>query len=173
LIEGGVPAEKISVVPDGVPLLDGARWSPGGRVLAPANAGDPRKGAALALEAARLAGVSLEYASDLERDLAGASVFVYISFSEGLGSGALLAMSAGVPVVASHVGGLAEVIRDRENGMLVDNSPHAIAGAVRQLLDHPDLARRIAAAGRVTIEQQFSVAAMVSRTMEVYRRVLT
>ena len=170
LVAGGVPEEKIAVVYDGVPLLEPAR---GSSVVAPANAGDPRKGAPLAVEAARLAGVELKLSTDLERDLRDAAVMVYITHSEGLGSGALLAMSAGVPVVASDVGGLPELIRHGENGLLVDNTPQAIAAAVRQLLDDPAFARRMGDAARRTVMEHFTVDQMVRRTMEVYRQVLS
>jgi hypothetical protein len=170
LVAGGVPEEKIAVVYDGVPLLEPARgWS----VLAPANADDPRKGAPLAVEAARLAGAELRLSTDLERDLRQAAVLVYITHSEGLGSGALLAMSAGVPVVASNVGGLPEIIRHGENGLLVDNTPPAIAAAIRQLLDNPAFARRIGDAARRTVVERFTVDHMVRRTMEIYRQVLS
>jgi hypothetical protein len=170
LVAGGVPEEKIAVVYDGVPLLEPAR---GSSVVAPANADDPRKGAPLAVEAASLAGVELKLSTDLERDLRDAAVFVYITHSEGLGSGALLAMSAGVPVVASDVGGLPEIIRHGENGLLVDNTPQAIAAAVRQLLDDPAFARRLGDAARRTVMERFTVDHMVRRTMEVYRQVLS
>jgi glycosyltransferase involved in cell wall biosynthesis len=170
LVAGGVPEEKIAVVYDGVPLLEPAR---GALVLAPANADDPRKGAPLAVEAARLAGVELKLSTDLERDLHDAAVFVYITHSEGLGSGALLAMSAAVPVVASNVGGLPEIIRHGENGLLVDNAPESIAAALRQLLDNPAYAQRIGDAARRTVMENFTVEHMVRRTMEVYRQVLS
>jgi hypothetical protein len=170
LVAGGVPREKIGVVYDGAPLLVRAR---GSSVVAPANADDPRKGAALAVEAARLAGVELKLSTDLERDLHHAAVLVYITHSEGLGSGALLAMSAGVPVVASNVGGLPEIIRHGENGLLVDNAPESIAAALRQLLDNPAFAQRIGDAARRTVRENFTVEHMVRRTMEVYRQVLS
>jgi hypothetical protein len=170
LVAGGVPEEKIAVVYDGVPLLEPAR---GALVLAPANADDPRKGAPLAVEAARLAGVELKLSTDLERDLHDAAVFVYITHSEGLGSGALLAMSAAVPVVASNVGGLPEIIRHGENGLLVDNAPESIAAALRQLLDNPAYAQRIGDAARRTVMENFTVEHMVRRTMKVYRQVLS
>jgi hypothetical protein len=170
LVEGGVPEEKIAVVYDGVPLLEPAR---GSIILAPANADDPRKGAPLAVEAAHLAGVELKLSTDLERDLRGAAVLVYITHSEGLGSGALMAMSAGVPVVASNVGGLPEIIRHGENGLLVENTAPTIAAAVRELVDHPALARRLGDAARRTVMEGFTVDHMVRRTMEVYRQVLS
>jgi hypothetical protein len=170
LVAGGVPEEKIAVVYDGVPLLETAH---GARVVAPANAGDPRKGAPLAVEAAGLAGVEMKLSTDLERDLRDAAVFVYITHSEGLGSGALLAMSAGVPVVASNVGGLPEIIRHGENGLLVHNAAPTIAAAVRLLLDYPDFARSMGEAARRTVMERFTVDHMVRRTMEVYRQVLS
>jgi glycosyltransferase involved in cell wall biosynthesis len=169
LVEGGVPPERISVVYDGVPVLDVAQ---GDRVLAPSNAGDPMKGAPLAEEAARLAGVTLTVAENLERDLAHAAVFLYVTHSEGLGSGALLAMSAGVPVVASRTGGLTEIVRDGETGLLVENTPQAIATALGRLLQDRTRARAMGAEARRAVMAKFTVDHMVRRTLEVYRQVL-
>jgi hypothetical protein len=169
LMAGGVPAERISVVYDGVPVLE---VSQGQDVIAPANADDPLKGAALAIAAARLAGAPLKLSTSLEQDLRRAAIFVYITHSEGLGSAALLAMSAGVPVVASRTGGLPEVIRDGENGFLVENKAESIAAAIRRLMDNRDLARRMGEAARRTVLEKFTVDHMVRRTMEVYRQVL-
>jgi len=170
LMAGGVPEEKISVVYDGVPVLES---EPGSAILAPANAGDPQKGAPLAMEAARLAGVEIQLSTDLERDLRRAAVFVYVTHSEGLGSGVLLAMSAGVPAVASNVGGLPEVISHRENGLLVDNVAAEIAAAIRELRDDPAMARRLGGAGRRTVIERFTVDHMVRRTIEVYWQVVS
>ena len=176
LVAGGVPEEKIAVVYDGVPLLELARGrleEPRLRPLAPANAADPEKGAALALEAARLASVPLQFSDNLERDLRDASLFVYITYSEGLGSAALLAMSAGLPVVTSDTGGLREVIRPRVDGLLVENSAPAIAAAIRELVRAPDFARQLGCEARRTVETRFTCDLMVRRTMEVYREVLS
>jgi hypothetical protein len=169
LMAGGVAAEKIDMVPDGVPLLEPSH---GTSVMAPAFPSDPQKGSPLAVEAAGLAGVTLHFATDLERQLADAAMFVYISHSEGLGSAALMAMSAGVPVIASNVGGLPEAIQHRENGLLVENDAGQIAAAIRELRDNPELARRLGAAGRATVKARFTVEHMVRRTMEVYHQVL-
>jgi glycosyltransferase involved in cell wall biosynthesis len=83
----------------------------------------------------------------------------------------LLAMSAGVPVIASDVGGLREVVRHRESGLLVENRADAIAAAIRELRDDPDLGRRLAAEARRAVLERFTVDHMVRRTMEVYRQV--
>ena len=169
LMEGGVREDKISVVYDGVPVLDVATPS---RIIAPGNVHDPQKGAGLAMEAAKLAGVTLHFSADLENDLRHASLLVYVTYSEGLGSGALLAMSAAVPVIASNVGGLAEIIQPDQNGVLVENRPEEIAAAIRRLLDNPEMARTIGRTGRQTVIDKFTVDQMVRRTIEVYRQVL-
>ena len=174
LVARGVPAGKIAVVYDGVPLLDAAEPAAGRpRVLAPDTSDDPQKGLALARQAAQLAGAELQLSSSLQRDLPGAALFLYITYSEGLGSGALLAMSAGVPVVASRVGGLPEIIRHGHNGLLVENQAEAIAAAIRELLDDASLARRFGLAGRHTVMERFTVEHMVRGALEVYRQVLS
>ena len=169
LVDGGIAAEKIVVVHDGVPLLEP---SAGGAVLAPANAGDPEKGAALAAEAARRAGVAVQFSNDLERDLRDAGLFLYLTHREGLGSAALLAMSAAVAVVASDVGGLREVIRDGVNGLLVENKVEAVAAALGELSGNPERARRLGRAARQTIEERFTIDIMLRRTIETYHKVL-
>ena len=169
LMAGGITAEKIDVVYDGVPLLEPAA---GDTIVAPANAADPEKGASLAREAARLAGVELLFSTDLERDLRHAGLLVYVTHCEGLGSGVLLAMSAGVPVIASNVGGLREVVRHGESGLLAENTPESIAAAINALRGDPELAHRMGEAARQAVRDRFTVECMVSHTMEVYRRVL-
>jgi len=169
LMERGVPPEKVSVVYDGVPVLDPSQ---GTLVVAPANQDDPRKGAPLAVEAARRAGVELTLSTLLERDLRDAAIFVYITHSEGLGSGALLAMSAGVPVVASKVGGLPEIVEHRQTGLLVENETAAIAAAIGELRADPGLARSLGLAARRRVMENFTVGHMVRRTMEIYRQVI-
>ena len=163
LASGGVPPEQISVVYDGVPLLEQSH---------PLKVRYLAKGLALAHEAAKIAGVEMERVADLERDLRDTGIFVYITACEGLGSGVLLAMSAGAAVVASRIGGLPEAIRHRHDGLLVENTPEAIAAGIRELVENPEFARRLGHEARRTIAERFTVERMVSRTMEVYKRVL-
>jgi hypothetical protein len=162
LVSGGVPEEKITVVYDGVPILESAH---GHDILG------LEKDSAL-LAHADFRDLGLKLVTDLEADLSRAAILVYITNSEGLGSGALLAMSAGIPVIASNVGGLPEIIRHGENGMLVENDPAAIRDAIRRLQDDPGLARRIGAAARHTVVERFTVDHMVRRTLEIYRQVI-
>jgi len=123
-------------------------------------------------EAARLAGIDLLLTGNLERDLPQAAALVYLTHAEGLGSAALLAMSAGVPVIASRVGGLPEVVHDRETGLLAENEPAAVAAAIGELAGDLAFARRLGEAARRAVVENFTVDHMVRRTMEVYRKVL-
>jgi glycosyltransferase involved in cell wall biosynthesis len=164
LVERGVPGEKISVVYDGVPLLPVSEG--GARVLAPPPSRDKPK------DIFRLPGIEIYFAENLEADIKTAALFVYMSYSEGLGSAVLLAMSAGVPVVAAKVGGLSEIIRHEQNGLLVEPAPDAMAAAVERLLADPALARTLGARGRETVAEVFSIEKMARQTMALYRRVL-
>jgi glycosyltransferase involved in cell wall biosynthesis len=166
LLAGGVRDDRITVVYDGVPLP--AEPATPECIIAPAS-DDPVKGSSLAAEASSLAGVSLLFSNDLERDLRRARLFLYITLAEGLGSGALLAMAFGAAVVASRVGGLPELIDDGVNGVLTENDPNAIAAALRRACDD---AERLGSEARRTVERRFTVATMVEGTLAVYRKVL-
>lgn len=75
---------------------------------------------------------------------------------------ALEAMAAGRPVVASAIGGLKELIRDDENGLLVpERDADALASAVRRLREDPALARRLAERARRDVLDRFSLGARV------------
>jgi glycosyltransferase involved in cell wall biosynthesis len=119
------------------------------------------------------AGLEVHRSSDLASDLTDAGVFVYVTRQEGLGSAVLMAMAAGVPVVASRVGGLPEIVEDGVTGLLVDNAPEAIAAAVIRLLEDRALAAGLAEGARRQVEQRFTASAMASNTLAVYERVLS
>lgn len=170
LERGGVPAEKISVVYDGVPVPENEATL--GRELITIDTHDPQKGMQAAIEGARLAGVKLRLARDLEAALQGAAGFIYITHSEGLGSAVLLAMAAGVPVIASKVGGLPEIIEHGVTGWLTENAPPAIAEAIQRLISDPSAAAGIASAARNMVEERFSIDRMASQTLMVYGKVV-
>src|SRR5262249_21382775 len=102
----------------------------------------------------------------------GAGLFLYLTHSEGLGSAILMAMAAGVPVVASNVGGIPEIIRHRENGWLTENETGLVAQAIRELLDNRDLAQSLAERGRRTVRERFSLDQTVDDTLNLYQQVL-
>ena len=97
------------------------------------------------------------FRTDLDSLLSAADVVVLPSFTEGLPNVALEASAAGVPVVATAVGGTPEVIADRETGFLVPpGSPSAIAERVSELLRDPTQATRMGAAGRERMRTLFT-----------------
>ena len=164
LIEAGIEPSRITVVYDGVPMRP---RSQGPEILVPASQ-DPRKGTELALEALRIAGLPGRISANLEADLENAGIFLYITHSEGLGSAVLLAMAAGVPVIASNVGGLPEIVGHEHTGLLTENTPTAIADAIRRLTCDRELAGSLAVRARCIVEQKFSVERMVAETLGVY-----
>lgn len=172
LLEGGVNPRSISVVFDGVPI-DQRQTPPDvpPRVIA-LDTQDPMKGRDLVERASASAKIPIYFSKDLRRDLEQASLFVYISRLEGLGSAALLAMAMGVPVVASRIGGLSEVIEHGRSGLLTDNQPEKIATAILQLTADRPFARLLAERARQRVENEFSVSRMVGDVVAVYQGIL-
>ena len=79
------------------------------------------------------------------------------------------AMSQGVPVVASDVGGVREWLRDRENGVLVSpKDPDAIAEAVRWFLDSPETILAAGRAGIHLVKDKFKPARHVKKLVDIY-----
>ena len=169
LAAAGVADDRIAVVYDGVEASSPPEPRAGQRlVVAPATS-DPAKGSTLAAAACQEAGVEVRFSADLPKDLAEAAVLLYLSYSEGLGSAILLAMARGVPVIASAVGGIPEVVEHGRTGLLVENQASDIAAALREVRDDPEAAAARAAAAYEEVSRRFSATAMVIRTEEAYR----
>lgn len=103
-------------------------------------------------------------------DLLGASdLFVLPSLWEGLGLVFLEAMAARLPVVATNVSAIPEVVQDGVSGWLVPpGDPDALADAIRDGLSHPDdrLARGVA--GSMRLAERFALPRMLDETLDVY-----
>ncbi len=172
LLSAGIAGDKIDVVYDGVQGdVTPAVWSAGASVVA-LDSDDPAKGRDLVASAARLADCPVVYSSNLTKDLLSASVFLYITRAEGLGSAALLAMAMGVPVIASKVGGLPEVLGNGRAGVLVENDPLPIAEAIQRVREDSALARTLIERGKERVAELFTAQQMVDNTMACYRRAL-
>lgn len=110
---------------------------------------------------------------DVPRLLSAADVYVVSSVSEGMGQATMEAMAAGVPVVATAVGGLPELVRNEETGVLVAPAdPEALARGIRRVLSDVALARRLAGAARALVEREYSAERYLDRVEELYARLL-
>ena len=111
--------------------------------------------------------------NDVPAILAAADCFVLASTSEGLPLSILEAMAAGLPVVASAVGGVHEVVTDNVTGFLVPpREPEALAAPLAGLLRDPDLRERLGAAARADVKARFSVSRVQEEHLALYRRLL-
>lgn len=100
-------------------------------------------------------------------------VLVIPSLEEGFGYVALEAMRACLPIVASSVGGLPEIIADRESGFLVPpRDPAAIAAALSALIADPDMRLQFGRKGGAILAERFSLERMIRATIKAYESVL-
>jgi glycosyltransferase involved in cell wall biosynthesis len=101
--------------------------------------------------------------------LRGAQVFVHPSWAESFPYVILEAMSQGLPIVASDVGGVAEAVSAGESGVLVTpGDARALARALIELLGDPDRGARMGAAAKLRFEQRFTRAQMIDGLAGVY-----
>jgi glycosyltransferase involved in cell wall biosynthesis len=106
---------------------------------------------------------------DAARLLPGYQFAVLASHAEGLPNAVLEAMAAGLPVIATSVGGVPEIVTDGVTGLLVPpHAPDALAAAIAALVADPGLRARLGRAARRTAER-FDVAACAARHEAVYR----
>lgn len=101
------------------------------------------------------------------KELSLAKFFILISKHEGLPMSILEAMSSGLPVIASNVGGIKEQI-DSSCGVLVSNNKEDIAEAIR-LLDDNDLQRKMGDSSRKIFEEKFTLDVFIEKTENVYK----
>lgn len=106
---------------------------------------------------------------DVPELLRAMDLFALPSQAEGISNTILEAMACGLPVVATAVGGNAELVVEGETGRLVPaNDPQALAAALRELLDNPQRINAYGAAGRRRVEERFSLDAMTAAYLQVY-----
>ena len=110
---------------------------------------------------------------DVQAELSKASCFVLPSFQETAPLSIAEAMAAGVPVVASAVGGIPGMVEDGRTGLLVDPyDVRAIAGAVARVLTNGTLARSLGQGASIAVRERFMASVVAEKTVRVYREIL-
>ena len=116
---------------------------------------------------------------DLANEYKTANVFVLPAIvdskgdTEGLGVVLIEAMELGLPIVASNVGGIPDVVIDGESGILVpEKDPVALADAFKRLASDSSLVEKLLAGARKRIDECFTWDGIIERQVEVYKRVV-
>jgi glycosyltransferase involved in cell wall biosynthesis len=113
------------------------------------------------------------FRDDLDRVMPNLDLLAHPAEMEGLGVSLLQAAASGVPIVASAVGGIPEIVRHGMTGLLVAPAdPGALECAIDQLLAQPDKREQMAVAARQLVEVAFSVPAMVQGNLAIYQCLL-
>lgn len=111
--------------------------------------------------------------TDITELLKGMDVFVMTSLYEGLSNAIMEAMAAGLPVVATDVGGNSELVINGETGFLCKLDARELAEKVNYLINNKEEARKMGEKGKKRIISEFSIEKMVRETENVYFMLLT
>jgi len=112
------------------------------------------------------------FRDDLNRILPCLHGVVHPALMEGLGVSLLQAAAAGLPIIASDVGGIPEIIIHEQTGLLIPpQQPQAIVDAVTRLYHDGELAKSLGENASRRVDDHFSLQAMVKGNVEVYKRV--
>lgn len=166
------PEKRLDLLLQALVLL--GRTSPGVRCLILGTG--PERGSLEALARDLGLGGRVEFLGEqrcVESFFPSLAAVVNCSDREGLPLSLLEAMAAGVPVVATDVGGNPEIVRDGETGILVPpGDPGSLAAGIGRMLSNPRAAGAMAAAARALVRQRHSLAAMAGRYEQLYEEVL-
>ncbi len=114
----------------------------------------------------------LGFRKDIPKILSSLDLFVLSSHLEGMGSSILDAMASRLPVVATKVGGIPEVVINGETGLLVPpRNPSALARAILMLYSDKTLASRLGQKGYELVHRKFSAEAMADKVVRLYEKI--
>ncbi|MAD91407.1 MAG: glycosyl transferase [Gammaproteobacteria bacterium] len=100
-------------------------------------------------------------------------LFIHPSTTEGLGVAVLKAAAAGVPVIASRVGGLPEAIDDNKTGLLIKpRSASEIQNAIVTLIENDELRSKYSEAGKLKMKKEFSISTMADKHVDLYESLI-
>ena len=114
--------------------------------------------------------IFLGHRTDIASLLACCDIGVLASRTEGLPNAVLEYMAAGLPVVATAVGGIPEIIEHEVNGLLIPSeNPAALSGALLRLLNDEQMRKRLAEAGRERVLARFNFASVLANLRQLYK----
>lgn len=113
----------------------------------------------------------LGFRNDPQAILSLCQISLLSSLTEGLPNAILESMALGKPVIATAVGGVPELIdHDQQGHLVMPGDPRAFANAILSLIEHPESARQMGAAGKEKAHRQFSRRAMIQQTENIYTK---
>jgi glycosyltransferase involved in cell wall biosynthesis len=113
------------------------------------------------------------FTSDVVNYLKHADICILMSHSEGLPLSILEAMSIGLPIIASNVGGISKQVKQGYNGFLVERKDiEDLAEKIKLLMNNPTLRRELGKNSRTLYEKEFELDKMVDKTLDVYQSIL-
>lgn len=110
--------------------------------------------------------------SEKDRVLATMDIFVLPSYQEALPLVCLEALAMGIPVIATEVGGIPEIVSPEVGVLVPPKNPTALAGALESLLDNHKLMEEMGEAGRLRYNQYFTISQMAHNTQKVYSKIM-
>lgn len=118
-------------------------------------------------------GVGKVSRDELTAELAKTSILALVSFEDNCPMTILEAMSAGIPVLASQVGGIPDLVDDGVNGHLCDpTDAESIRASLRKILEDPIHAAKLGKAGKLRAEERYLPVQVAKRHMEIYRELI-
>jgi glycosyltransferase involved in cell wall biosynthesis len=114
------------------------------------------------------------FRNDLQNWMGCIDVLVHPALMEGLGISLIQAAACAVPIIASRAGGMPEIVRHEQNGLLIEPGDlDALVQALKRLIDEPETRQQFGQAGRQLVQSEFSIDAMVQGNLAVYQQLCT
>jgi glycosyltransferase involved in cell wall biosynthesis len=113
------------------------------------------------------------FVNNITNYLAATDIFVFPSFQEGFPNSVLEAMACGLPVIATGIGGIVDVIKDEENGLLVEpGDVNQLADALKRLLSDNDYASALGEKALNTARENYGINVIANRYVELYTELM-